>query len=139
MKAQEKAELIRILSQKKYLLEEMMQMTAKIKTELQQDKIEAFAESVNIRQKLITQIDMLTKAEQAAGIEDDIEVMALKKEIRGIVATTLKQDQENTELAQQKLQKYRDQIRHLNQTKKSVGGYSRPINQEDAFFVDANK
>ena len=139
MKEQEKAELVRILGQKKDLLGKMMQMTANIRTELQQDRIEAFAEAINVRQKLIAQIDILTKAEQAFSLGDDIEVMTLKKEIRDIVAQTLKQDEENTVLAQQKLQKYRDQIRHLNQTKKSVGGYTRPMDKEDAFFVDANK
>jgi predicted transcriptional regulator len=139
MNAHEKAELIKVLNQKKGLLDKMMQMTAKIRTELEQDRIEAFAEAIHVRQKIITQIDSLTKAEQAFSVGDDIEVMTLKKEIRDIVASTLKQDEENTSLAQQKLQKYRDQIRHLNQTKKSVGGYTQPMNKEEAFFVDANK
>lgn len=139
MNEHEKAELTRILVQKKDLLGKMLQMTADIKAELQQDRIEAFADAIDVRQKIIAQIDALTKAEQKFGTGDDIEVMSLKKEIRDIVAQTLKQDEENTELAQQKLQMYREQIRHLNQTKKSVGGYTRPMDKEDAFFVDANK
>ena len=139
MTGQEKTELIGILNQKKDLLGKMLLMTDNIKSELQQDRIEAFAEAINGRQKLIAQIDTLTKEEQAFGSGDDIEVMSLKKEIRAIVAQTLKQDEENTILAQQKLQVYRDQIRNLNQTKRSVGGYTRAISSEDAYFVDANK
>ena len=139
MAGQQKAELVRILIQKKDLLGKMLMMTDNIRTELQRDRIEAFAEAIGVRQKLIAQIDTLTKAEQAFGPGDDIEVMSIKKEIRAIVAQTLKQDEENTALAQQKLQMYKDQIRHLNQTKKSVGGYTRSMNNEDSYFVDANK
>ena len=139
MTGQEKTELIKILIQKKNLLGKMLMMTDNIKSELQQDSIEAFAEAIDNRQKLIAQIDSLSRLEQAYSVADDIEVMSLKKEIRAIVAQTLKQDEENTALAQQKLQMYRDQIRNLNQSKKSVGGYTRPMNKEDAYFVDANK
>ncbi len=139
MNTQEKAELMRILIQKKELLSKMLEMTMQIKTELQQDRIDAFARAIGGRQTLITQIDALTRAEHDFNADDDLEVVALKKEIRGIVGQTLWQDEENTALAQDKLQKYREQIRHLNQTKKGVGHYARPIEPEDAFFVDANK
>ncbi len=139
MTGQEKTELARILIQKKDLLGKMLLMTDNIRSELQQDRIEAFAEVINVRQKLIAEIDKLTRAEQAFGPGEDLEVSSLKKEIRAIVAQTLKQDEENTALAKQKLQMYRDQIRQLNQTKKSVEGYTRPMNNEDAYFVDANK
>jgi len=66
-------------------------------------------------------------------------VLGAKKAVRDIVAKTLKLDEENTSMAQEKLQTYRDQIRHLNQTKKGVGSYTRPMNQDDAFYIDANK
>jgi hypothetical protein len=139
MKAQEKAELMRILGQKKDMLASMLGLTQRIKAELQQDRIDAFAEAIKARQELIARIDTLTRAEHGISAGDDIEVMTEKKGIRDIVARTLMLDEENTALAQEKLQTYRDQIRHLNQTRKSVGGYTRPMNQDNAYFVDANK
>jgi hypothetical protein len=139
MRVQEKADLMNILDQKKALLVRMLELTQKINKELQQDRIEAFGESIKARQTLISQVDELTRAEHGISAGDDIEVMGTKKAIRDIVAETLKLDEENTNLAQQKLQTYRDQIRQLNQTKKGVGGYTRPMSQGSAFYVDANK
>ncbi len=136
---QEKAELTRVLVQKKELLKKMLLLTTDIRADLEQDRIEAFADAIGLRQQIIVQVDSLTKEEQAFSAEEDIEIMMLKKEIRGIVAQTLQQDEENTALAQQKLEKYRDQIKKLNQSKKSVGGYTRPVGNEAAYFVDSNK
>ena len=139
MNTQNKEELKSILLQKKELLGKMLNMTIQIKAELQQDNIEAFAEAIKNRQMIIAGIDELTKAEHALGTEDDIEILALKKEIRDIVAQTLQQDEENTTLAHDNLQLYKDQIKHLNQTKKGVGHYANQAEGQDAFFVDANK
>ncbi len=139
MKQQDKSELMSVLGQKKELLEKMMNMTAQIKTELQQDKIDAFAEGINTRQTIIAAIDELTRAEHGFETADDIEILALKKEIRGIIARTLQLDEENTTLAHEKLQLYKDQIKHLNQAKKGVDHYTNPTESQDAFFVDASK
>jgi flagellar protein FliS len=139
MKTQEKTELMRILGLKKDMLTRMLGLTQQIRDELLYDRIEAFDEAIKARQALIGQIDALTRAEHNISADDDIGVIAAKRAVRDIVAKTLKLDEENTALAQQKLESYRSQIRQMNQTKKGVGTYARPMNQENAYFVDANK
>jgi hypothetical protein len=138
MNMQDKTELMRILGQKKDLLTQMLGLTQQIKDELLQDRIEEFEATVKARQSLILQIDALTGAERAFSAEGDAAVLAAKKDIRGIVAQMLELDEKNTALAQQKLESYRNQIRHLNQTRKGVGTYTRPMNQDNAYFIDAN-
>lgn len=135
---QDNTELMRILGQKKDLLTQMLGLTQQIKDELLKDRIEAFEEVVKARQSLILQIDALTGAERAFSADSDAAVLAAKKDIRGIVAQMLELDEKNTALAQQKLESYRSQIRHLNQTKKGVGTYTRSMNQDNAYFIDAN-
>jgi hypothetical protein len=132
---------MRILGLKKDMLTQMLGLTQRIKDELLFDRIEAFDKAIKARQTLISQIDALTRAEHNISIctNDDTAVLAAKRAVREIVAKTLKLDEENTVLAQQKLESYRTQIRQMNQTKKGVGTYARATSQEEAYFVDANK
>lgn len=140
MNAQQKTALMNTLNQKKGLLEKMLTLTCQIKAELQRNSIDAFAEALKNREAIVSKIDVLTKAEHEwPAATDDIEVLGMKKEIRGIISRTLKQDEENMTLAQELIQKYRNQIKHLNETKKGVGRYTQPFENKDAFFVDANK
>ena len=138
MNTQDKTELTRILVQKKDLLTQMLGLTKQIETELLQNRIEAFQEVIKARQSLIAQIDALTEAERAFSADGDAAVLAAKQDIRSIMAQMLELDEKNTALAQQKLDSYRARIRRLNQTKKGVGTYTRPINQDNAYFIDAN-
>jgi predicted transcriptional regulator len=138
MNTQDKTELMRILVQKKDLLTQMLGLTKQIESELLQDRIEAFQEVVNARQSLISQVDALNEAERTFNADGDAAVLAAKQDIRSIVAQMLELDKKNTALARQKLDSYRAQIRRLNQTKKGVGAYTRPMNQDNAYFIDAN-
>ena len=138
MNTQDKTELTRILVRKKDLLTQMLGLTRQIETELLQDRIDAFQEVINARQSLIAQVDALTGAERAFDADADAAVLAAKHDIRSLVSQMLELDAKNTALAQQKLESLRAQIRRLNQTKKGVGTYSRPMSPDNAYFIDAN-
>ena len=130
------SDILSILKQKKKLLIKMLELTKQFKVLLNADRIDDFENGIKNRQAIIEKISGLVSIERKLDAKGGGEINDLKKQIQDIIQEILKADKENAQLASNKIKWYKQQIKSINDNKKSAN-YSK--NQEDAFYVDAKK
>lgn len=127
-----------MLTEKKKLLIQLQDMDKAIKSLLLEDNIDALNEKLEYRRKKIIELEELGKEYS----KDDLlqcNNQDLIKEIELILSDIQKTDKENRDLAKDTLDRYRGQIRSLNESKKRMGSYTQAEIYSDGYFVDAKK
>ena len=113
-------------------------MDKTIKSLLLEDNIDALNEKLEYRRKKIIELEELGNEYS----KDDLlkcNDQDLIKDIELILSDIQKTDKKNRDLAKDTLDKYRGQIRSLNESKKRMGSYTQADIYSDGYFVDAKK
>ncbi len=139
MSTRDRENLLGLLEQKKELLTKMRDITKEFAELLEADDVDAFVDGLQQREDIIKKIDAFTKIERQMSEIEDEQVKLLKQQSRDIIQEILKIDEQNTALAQNKIDQYRVQIRSLNQQKKGIGQYQKANKMNEAFYFDEQK
>lgn len=124
-----------MLSTKKKLLLQLLELDKAIRCLISEENIDELSVKLEQRQDLIQRLEELSKN---SGVAEPIDSNVIS-EIDAIVSEVKKSDKENKLLAHNMLDKYRGQIRNLNQSKKKLGSYTQVGENSDGYFVDAKK
>lgn len=139
MNPKDGGQLLAILEQKKEWLTKMQNLTEQCGIQLQNDDIDAFSKSLEAREGIISKIDAFSQMEKQMPPVKDNQIVVLKQEIRGIIHKIMQLDEHNTELAQSKIELYKEELKNLNQKKKGIGTYKNAYLKSDAFYFDEKK
>ncbi len=132
-------QLLLILKQKKEWLTKMRDLTEQCGVQLENDDIDAFSKSLEAREGIISKIDAFSKMEKQMPDVKDAQIVVLKQEIRGIILKIIQLDEHNTDLAQSKIELYKEELKNLNRKKKGIGTYKSAYLKNDAFYFDEKK
>lgn len=135
MNTLERQNLLGILKQKKEWLEKMLKVTIEFEKQLLSDDIDAFVEGLQSREDMIGRIDAFVRMEREMPCKNDPEIESLKQRTRTIIREILKIDQKNAALAAKKIEDYKEQIKNINQQKKSAG-YAKAYGNSNAVYFD---
>lgn len=124
-----------MLSTKKKLLLQLLELDKSIRCLISEENIEELSLKLEQRQEIIKRLEELSKNSDIAEPTDS----NLISEIDAIISKVKKSDKENKLLADNMLDKYRGQIRSLNQSKKKLSSYTQADENGDGYFVDAKK
>ena len=143
MSTQTAAERVRLLGLKKELLTELLASLGRSARFLGEDDMDAFDAEMAACQEITGKVDELGAAldrigEQAAAGSLP-EAATLEGEIGEIVNAIKLAQKECSDLAEQKLHTYGQQIKAIRHTKRGIEGYSSQFQKRDAVFVDAKK
>lgn len=128
-----------LLQQKKEWLERMLDITRRFGALLLADKIDEFADGLKSREAIIARIDAITRMERQLEPGDGADTEKLKKQTQELIRDILRIDADNAALAKEKVKRYREQIKSINDSKKGLGNYAKAPGNDDAFYVDAKK
>ncbi len=128
-----------LLLLKKEWLEKMLSLTQQFSRLLEADRIEEFAQGLKSREVIIAKIDELAKKERKQKSRRDEETDALFSQTQDLIRAIMKLDAMNADLAEKKINLYKQQIKSLNEGKKGIGNYAKSGKSDDAFYVDAKK
>ena len=132
-------ELRGVLEQKKEWLLKMHDLTEQCGLMLQSDDVDAFSASIEAREGIISKIDAFSKMEKQLPDSDDAQILVLKQEIRGIILKIMQLDEQNALLAQSKIERYKAELKDLNQSKKGISMYKNAYLKNDAYYFDEKK
>lgn len=139
MSTRDRENLLGLLEQKKELLTKMRDVTKRFAALLENDEVETFSDGLQQREDIIKKIDAFTKMERHMPEIEDEQVASLKQQCRELIREMLKIDEQNSQLAQKKIEQYRVQIKSLNQQKKGIGQYANAYKKNEAFYFDEKK
>jgi|GEM_PF-6106732 len=113
----------------KILLADLLETTTKIKHAVLNEETSDLDEMMGHRHKLLQQIEG-----NPLQYLDEETIM-----IEPLVKQILSADAECVQLAQQKVELFREQLRELNQMKKAMKGYSGKKPKSNGAFIDTKK
>lgn len=124
-----------MLCTKKKLLLQLLELDKSIRCLISEENIDELSVKLEQRKDIIEQLEELD-GNPCIDEPTDSNVIS---EIDSIIFEVKKSDKENKLLADNMLDKYRGQIRSLNQSKKKIGSYTQAGENSDGYFVDAKK
>ena len=131
------SEITAVLESKRELLKTILGIDKAINGLIEEEKTDELSEKLEERQGLLEQLDKVCRQIQKADAGSKPQVLI--EEIDEIYAQIKEAELKNIELGSRALGRYRSQIKSLNQTKKSMGSYTRQNLKSDGLFIDAKK
>jgi hypothetical protein len=143
MKTQFADDLKRLLEIKKELLAKLLDTVKRAEGLLAKDDIEGFNGEMDQCADFMSMADDLEKSaaglrQQIPDIQQQPEIIRLQGDIAYIAEQVGQLRRECSDLAQQKLDGFSQQIRVIRHSKK-IDGYANQFQSRDAFFIDAKK
>ena len=137
--------LISLLEEKLKLFEQMKEQTVKQTELLVQDEIEAFSESLDLREKLKEKINGLHQESevlmqsymsscQAGGRGKVRAIDTLKEKLREIIEECQSINEKNYESAKGKIEDYTKRLKELDTSKKTFNAYTLDIPENSEHF-----
>ncbi|MDL2224993.1 hypothetical protein LJC20_02145 [Eubacteriales bacterium OttesenSCG-928-M02] len=143
--------LIKNREEKTALLERMLSLTEKQKDQLEKDQVEEIAETFAAWEKVSQNIDVLEGTYREAVLlvereapKDREALLALLNGIEekniGLLERIQKLHQENSTLAQEKMQDYRNELKNVKKSNERVQSYLDPYaSMVDGVYFDQKK
>ncbi len=140
MKEMTECGLINILQLKKELLVKILDSTRKAAGLLTNDKLEEFDREMQSCGEFMKRVDEINEAAENLMKKawKEPEQLQLENEMEYILNRITEANRECSDIAQEKLKGFGQQIKALRQTKQSIGSYTKKPAQE-AIFFDAKK
>lgn len=124
-----------MLITKKKLLLQLLELDKSIRYLITEENIDELSQKIEQRQDIIERLKELGKK---SDVSEQLDSNVIN-DIDLLISEVKKSDTESKLLADSMLEKYREQIRSLNESKKKMGSYTQAETYSDGFFVDAKK